>query len=112
MENVMLSMIFTLHLGFENAYNNFHPHIRYEDGRYIAGAYYNSESAISLYIAKSIEFSLFSVELGAVTGYSNNIILPLLRFVYDINDITSVFVLPGYEYNNGPAVVLGIEYKF
>ena len=112
MENIIVSIIFTLHLGFENTYNNFHPHIRYEDGRYIAGAYYNSESAISLYIAKSIEFSPFSVEIGAVTGYSNNFIYPSLRVIYDIDDTASVFVLPGYEYDNGLAVVLGVEYKF
>ena len=112
MENVILSMMVTLHLGFEQKYNDFHPHIRYEASQYIAGAYYNSENAVSLYIAKSIKFSPFSVEIGVVTGYTPDPLLPSLRFIYDINDTASVFVLPGYEYGNGFGVVLGTEYKF
>jgi len=38
-----LALGVSAHLGLDNQYNAIHPHVRYRNEQFIAGAYYNSE---------------------------------------------------------------------
>jgi hypothetical protein len=104
---IELALAFSLHLGLEGDYNEIHPHIRYNEQNYIAGAYYNSESNISLYAGKRWEHNNFGFELGAVTGYVNQPILPYARVTYN-----NFFIAPAHEVDANTGAVVGYEFKF
>lgn len=110
----MFELLFAIsnHIGFNNDYNSLHPHIRYHNESFIAGAYYNSEETISAYAGFEHEmFDNFSVELGLVTGYSGSEILPYTRMVYDFNNY-KIFAAPALELYNedtNVGVVIGME---
>lgn len=104
------------HLGFENTYNNFHPHIRVEEGIAIGGAYYNSEERISLYGGIRLEpVDKFGLELGLANGYpALGGVVPYARGTYDVGDMR-LFITPGGEKRHGEinyGAVIGIEYIF
>ena len=96
----------SLHLGFENEYNSIHPHIRYNNENFIAGAYYNSEYTLSTYIGKRWEYNDFGLEAGAVTGYYDTVI-PYARATYK-----DFFAAPASERGERIGIVLGYEVKY
>ena len=97
-----------MHVGLEADYNNIHPHARCTEGNSIAGVYYNSENRISAYVGKEFELDEYwNIELGLVTGYKSNDILPMIRY-----KAGRLFVSPAYEKHNGKenyGVVIGWE---
>lgn len=66
-------------------YNNVNPGIyaRWESGL-ILGAYYNSNRATSIYVAKAFDLPIRKTEIivGGITGYSRKPILPLIAVSY------------------------------
>ena len=97
---IALSMAISIHLGLENNYNNIHPHARCSIEDTIMGVYYNSEDNISTYIGKKYN----NIELGIVTGYSSNEIVPMIRYVKN-----NFFISPAYETNGNYGITIGIE---
>ena len=104
---IEFALALSLHLGLEGDYNEIHPHIRYNEQNYIAGAYYNSESNISTYVGKRWEYNDFGVELGAVTGYINQPLLPYARVTYN-----NFFIAPAHEVDKNTGAVIGYEFKW
>jgi len=96
----------SMHIGLDNNYNSIHPHMRCTIDNNISGIYYNSENNISFYIGKSVDIKLLKLEYGIVSGYSENNILPMIRFKKD-----TFFIAPAYERTGNVGVVLGWEYK-
>jgi len=104
------------HLGMAGDYNEIHPHVRFIEDEYIAGAYHNSVDNISLYAGKRFEMgSSIGIELAAVTGYELEYpVTPYVRGTYDLGDFR-LFVAPSGEQIDGETnigVVLGIELRF
>ena len=105
----ILGIMISAHLGLQGDYNSIHPMIGLEYNNYFAGAYYNSEEKISGVFGKKIEFNNdFDIEIGIVTGYNSEPILPLAKFNYK-----NFFVTPGYEEYNGSRVgiIIGTEWR-
>tara|TARA_B100000424_G_scaffold241848_1_gene210282 strand:+ start:246 stop:578 length:333 start_codon:yes stop_codon:yes gene_type:complete len=100
-----LSLFFALsmHVGLEGNYNNYHPHARCQKDTLISGVYYNSEDHISTYVGMQHK----GFELGVVTGYESEDILPMIRYKKD-----NWFIAPGYEDDGTYGVVFGLEFKF
>ena len=99
-----LSLLFalSLHVGLEGDYNSYHPHARCEKDSLISGIYYNSEDRISSYIGLQYE----GLELGLVTGYTYNDIIPMIRYKKD-----NWFIAPAYEKSGSKGIVIGLEFK-
>ena len=99
-----LSLLFalSLHVGLEGKYNNYHPHTRCQKNTLISGVYYNSEDRISTYIVMTHN----GLELGLVTGYESEDILPMIRYKRN-----NWFISPGYEVDGTYGVVIGLEFK-
>ena len=107
MDLITLSLGLSLHLGFKDTYNWFHPHVRYHNESFISGIYFNSEKKISTYIGQRLEYQDFGIEYGAVTGYDyDNPVVPYLRGTYK-----DIFVSPAME-DDRLGVVIGTEFKF
>tara|TARA_B100001093_G_scaffold447561_1_gene452544 strand:- start:298 stop:612 length:315 start_codon:yes stop_codon:yes gene_type:complete len=97
---LQLFLALSLHLGLENDYNNIHPHARCTVDNHISGIYYNSENNISLYTG----FEHNGFELGLVTGYSSNDILPMIRYKKN-----NWFISPAYETDGNYGITIGLE---
>jgi hypothetical protein len=97
---LQLFLAVSLHLGLENDYNNIHPHARCTVDNHISGIYYNSENNISLYTG----FEYNGFELGLVTGYSSNDILPMIRYKKN-----NWFISPAYETDGNYGITIGLE---
>ena len=99
----------SMHIGLDNSYNNIHPHARYQIDNTITGAFYNSESNISLYAGKEYALDRFvNLEIGLTTGYSGGDIVPFMRYTD-----RGWFVSPAYEYDeNNIGIVIGYEFNF
>lgn len=101
----------SLHLGMEGEYQPLHPNVGLSYNNFMVGAYYNSESNVSYYLAYEYEISEnTSVELGLVEGYSINPVIPMLKVNYKY-----FFIVPAVEKYNGeinPGMVIGIEKRF
>ena len=99
-----LSLLFalSLHVGLEGDYNSYHPHARCEKDSLISGIYYNSEDRISSYVGLQYE----GLELGLVTGYTYNDIIPMIRYKKD-----NWFIAPAYEKGGSKGIVIGLEFK-
>jgi len=99
----------SLHLFLEGDYNAIHPYAELEQNRWAAGVYYNSESNISTYVLKSLSLGKgYDLEIGAVTGYSDAEVLPLVRLRKDY-----FYVAPVQETWNGEkkyGIVLGVQF--
>ena len=104
---IELALAFSLHLGLEGDYNDIHPHVRYNEQNYIAGAYYNSERNVRLYVGKRWEYNDFGLEAGAVTGYSAGDVIPYGRATYK-----NIFVAPALEGDDTVGAVIGYEFKW
>ena len=99
-----LSLLFaaSLHVGLEGNYNSYHPHARCEKENLISGIYYNSEDKISTYVGLKHN----SFELGIVSGYSHNKIVPMIRYKKN-----NWFIAPAIETNGTKGLVIGLEFK-
>ena len=98
---IALSLAVSMHLGLANDYNNIHPHARCTIDNTISGVYYNSEDKVSAYIGKKYN----NIELGLVTGYSGNDIVPMIRYTKN-----GLFISPAYEDNeNNYGITIGFE---
>ena len=94
-------LAFTMHLGLDSDYNNIHPHIRCEKDNLISGVYYNSEDNISSYIGLQHK----GFEIGLVSGYTYNNIVPMIRYKKN-----NWFITPSIEKNGKKGFVLGLEF--
>ena len=96
-------------------YNSLHPHIRIEEGHFIAGAYLNNEGSISPYIGSKVSNETGYFEYGLVTGYNiDESILPFARLGLKLNESSSIFFAPSlYKDNKYSSVktgaVIGLE---
>jgi hypothetical protein len=103
-----LFLALSMHVGLETDYNNIHPHARCTVDNKIAGVYYNSEDRISTYVGREFELDEYwTLELGLVTGYKSEDILPMIRY-----KAGGLFISPAYEKHNGEenyGVVIGWE---
>jgi len=86
-------------MGLDGSYNEFHPHIRLYQSRFIAGLYYNSENNISPYIGSRWSSDLGYFEYGVVGGYLET--LPFVRLGINIDNNKALFVAPALEKING-----------
>ena len=112
MNSVIAGIALSLHLGLDGSYNQIHPYVRMQnENNIIAGAYYNSENRVSGYLGYELEVTeKVSVDLGIVSGYSSQDILPMARVTYD----DKIFIAPAIEYSNEEVdkfgVVIGIQF--
>ena len=99
----------SLHLFLDGNYNPIHPYAQMEKNDWAIGTYYNSESKISTYVSKTFDLGKdFELELGAVTGYSDAKVLPMVRLKKD-----KFFIAPVTETWNGKrniGIVTGIQF--
>jgi hypothetical protein len=107
--SIAIMLALSAHVGFDENYNNVHPHIKYTSASSnIAGAYYNSEYRPSAYAGHEFRFDFATVELGAATGYSSSPLVPFVRVKKD-----NWWIAPGYEIvSNKIGVVVGYEITF
>ena len=107
--DIILAIAASAHLGLAGDYNEVHPSIqaRFDNG-VIAGAYYNSESAVSTYAGLRGEWGDWFLEGGAVTGYQYAKVLPYGRAGYQVTDGMSVFIAPAVE-ADAIGAVIGVE---
>ena len=114
MWTLSFAVALSTHLGLSGDYNKIHPHIRLSNEGFIAGAYYNSEEAISPYLGWRFEHRQSYLEIGLVVGYKTEPVIPYARVGYDFNDNLNLFITPAYEQVNGGRVgaVVGLEIKF
>lgn len=99
----------SLHLFLEGDYNAIHPYVELELNRWAAGAYINSETNVSTYILRSFGLGNgYELEMGAVTGYSDAEVSPLIRLRKDY-----FFLAPVQEISNNEkryGVVFGVQF--
>ena len=107
LEALTISLGLSTHVGFDEEYNTFHPHIRYTNEKFITGAYYNSLENLSVYAGVRTEKNNFGLEAALVTGYNNGALTPYIRGTYDVGKMR-MFIAPGIE-SKDIGVVLGIE---
>jgi hypothetical protein len=111
--DILLGIALSQHLNMQGDYNQIHPHIRLQEERFIAGAYYNSEERVSPYAGLRYDFLEHGIELGVVGGYpALGTVLPYARYTYDLNDNVRLFITPGGEVIDNKTeygVVVGIE---
>ena len=102
----------------ESDYNNIHPHIRLEEGIFIAGAYLNSEGNISPYVGNKFSNEKAYFEYGLVTGYKiNENIIPFARIGLNISENHSIFFAPSMYKNHKygeikTGTVVGLEIMY
>lgn len=110
--SLQLALAFTQHFGLDGTYNEIHPSVQFQHDYFIAGAYLNSESNLSLYSGVRFEYSQAWLELGLVSGYAAAPVIPFGRAGFDFNETTSVFIAPAYEPNAGNiGIVVGVEFS-
>ena len=114
--DIILAIAATAHLGLAGEYNEVHPsaQLRFDSG-VIAGAYLNSEDALSVYGGYRAEWGAVFIEGGGVWGYDYATVIPYFRAGYEITDSLSVFVAPAFEAIGDDitlGAVVGIEYSF
>ena len=96
----------------------FHPYIGvYLDDQYkwTAGAYYNSESELSTYIAYTFDISDTKyIDVGLVTGYSFADVTPMIKFNYNQFFISPTVekIKSGGGTRQNIGVVAGIEWRY
>jgi len=112
---IAYSIVFTMHVGFYNSYNEIHPHVRFQKDQIISGIFLNSEGNLSPYIGLRYDTNKTFVEGGLVHGYSYKEVLPYGRLGYKLEDNINIVLSPGLEKTNSnltPGVVLGLEILF
>ena len=114
--DIILAIAATAHLGLAGDYNEVHPSVQLRfDSGLIAGAYHNSEDALSVYAGARGEWGGLFVEGGGVWGYEYAEVIPYFRAGYEITDSLSVFLAPAFEAIGDDltvGAVVGVEYSF
>ena len=117
MNNFILSLALTTHLGFEGNPEAIHPHLQYVKDDKIAGLFVNSENSVSAYYGFKKKYGKNSVDFSLVTGYDAEPLLPYIRVSRKVHPNASVFVSPAVElYDTGTEVernigiVIGLEF--
>ena len=106
MSCLSLMLAVSMHIGLEGDYNNVHPHARCTSNNSIAGVYYNSEDRISTYVGKEFELDEYwKLELGLVTGYKSEDVLPMIRY-----KAGTFFISPAFEKGGNKGIVIGLEF--
>lgn len=106
--DLIFGVALSIHLGFEGSYNILHPNVRFEYDNYIAGAYYNSEYAISAYVGREVVIGEHSsVEIGVVNGYTDLPVSPFVKYNYK-----NFYIAPGFEYGETKGLVTGYQFNF
>ena len=99
----------SLHLFLDGNYNPIHPYAQLEQNGWTTGVYLNSEENVSLYASKTYTlYKEYELELGAVTGYSDADVLPMIRLKKD-----NFFVMPATETWDGEkniGLVMGYQF--
>lgn len=110
----MLSLCLAIsHHLLAGEWNEVHPCIRYQDDAFIAGAFLNSESRVSLYAGMEFRAGQLFAEAGIAAGYSGGAIVPFVRGGVDIGKSTRLFVAPAYNVDSGEfGAVFGMELTF
>lgn len=111
--DILIGVALSLHIGFQDQYNNLHPQIRLQSEEFISGIYYNSEDKLSAYAGMEFNKGLWSHEIGIVSGYENSAVQPFVRSTYAFSNTVKGFVSPAIEKVNGKesvGIVLGIEF--
>lgn len=110
------ALAFSSHLGMAGDYNEVHPHVRFIEDEYIAGAYTNSVDNISIYAGRRFEMgSNIGIEIAAVTGYEFEYpVTPYVRGTYDLGNVRGFVAPTGEEWNGETNIglVFGIELLF
>lgn len=106
--DILIGLALSAHLGFSQDFNSIHPHVRLQQNNFIAGAFYNSEKAMSAYAGIELSKGRWNYEIGAVTGYSDAEVLPYLRTTYELSKHSYVFAAPAISGSN-TGIVLGVE---
>lgn len=91
----------------EGDWNEMHPGLRYRHDEWVVGAYYNSESSVSVFGA----YDFGNIEIGLVTGYEGADIAPFIRATYD-TDIGTLFAAPAMTADGDFGLVVGVEFFF
>jgi len=106
-----IALALSLHVNMSGEFNELHPHVRYDDGQTIVGAYLNSQDRISPYVGLKVPTGPVTHELGLVANYEQAPVLPLYRAVASIGRLPlRVFVAPTLSSDREPAFVLGAEW--
>ena len=113
--DILLGLVFSTHLGLQGDYNEFHPNVRLQTEQFIAGAYYNSEENISLYVGKEVNFGKLGLEFGITTGYDSYDypVAPMARATYQLSEDHKFFVAPAYETSStgdNLGIVFGLDF--
>ena len=118
MNNFILSLALTTHLGFDGNPEAIHPHLQYVKDDKIAGLFVNSENSVSAYYGFKKTYGKNSIDFSLVTGYDAEPLLPYIRINLAVNTNFSLFVTPAVElYDTGTeverniGVVIGLEFK-
>tara|TARA_R110000868_G_scaffold7196_1_gene39421 strand:+ start:8920 stop:9264 length:345 start_codon:yes stop_codon:yes gene_type:complete len=109
--DIIWALAFSSHLGMKGGFNEVHPHVRVVNDDKIAGAYYNSESRLSLYAGYRYELNNVGAELALVTGYNDKVV-PYIRVTYDFNDNIRAYAAPAKyssEVGDDIGIVIGFE---
>lgn len=108
---IELCLAASLHLGIGDGWNAIHPCARYVTDNVTVGAYLNSEEKLSAYVSNTFHYDAWFFELGAVTGYSGGIVVPMARAGYNFSDNATIFAGPAYSLNKGAGLVVGLEWS-
>lgn len=104
-------LAFSVH-ALPGEYNGVHPGGLVQCDRVIAGAYYNSESRVSVFAGLDIPLSgPVSIEAALVTGYTYSDVLPMARLTSKVGDSVRLFVAPSMTTKREVGVVFGVELR-
>jgi len=97
---------FSMHIGMGDNYNSIHPRIQWNQENMLVGAYLNSHSEISTFVAHRWEHEDFGLEVGLVTGYNVAPVVPFVKV-----DYKSWWAAPAIH-EGSVGFIFGYEWKF
>ena len=109
MVDVIVSLMFSMHVGLAGNFNNFHPGVTLTDGDKFVGVYRNSYSKPSFYAGFIQEKNNFEIHYGIVTGYVAPIV-PFVAIKKELEKNLKLVVIPSVDVTNKkPGFVIGLE---
>ncbi len=101
----VLGLALSLHVGFDDSYNNIHPKFSASYENLIMGGYYNSIKKPSFYFGRSSDLTEnLTLETVIVSGYVYGPIIPAARLLYK----DKYYLTYGQE-GKGGGIVIGID---
>lgn len=111
-EGLVLSLVLTSHIGWDQKFNDVHPMVSYNYQNYSLGVFRNSLNHTSLFVSKTSEFDNVSVQYGVASNYGNRVI-PMIVIRKNIADRVNFLVSPSYnKTEKRPGLILGIEVSY